>query len=94
MGRVWEWVTTEGRFYPDAECSTRAGGRVELNKLTSQAPGFHIIDHVICHTTLDTSKLVPAEGLECATRAFLSVIDQVNKMTLAELRAPYMLQTC
>ncbi len=55
-------------------------------KLTSQAPGFHIIDHVIYHTTLDTPELVPAEGMERATRAFLSVIDQVNMMTLAELR--------
>ena len=59
-------------------------------KLTSQAPGFHIIDHVIYHTTLDTPELVPAEGMERATRAFLSVIDQVNEMTLAELRAPTM----
>ena len=60
-------------------------------KLTSQAPGFHIIDHVIYHTTLDTPELVPAEGMERATRAFLSVIDQVNEMTLAELRSPSML---
>ena len=59
-------------------------------KLTSQAPGFHIIDHVIYHTTLDTPELVPAEGLERATRAFLSVIDQVNERTLTELRAPSM----
>ena len=59
-------------------------------KLTSQAPGFHIIDHVIYHTTLDTPELVPAEGLERATRAFLSVIDQVNEMTLTELRSPAM----
>ena len=59
-------------------------------KLTSQAPGFHIIDHVIYHTTLDTPELVPAEGMERATRAFLSMIDQINEMTLAELRAPTM----
>ena len=59
-------------------------------KLTSQAPGFHIIDHVIYHTTLDTPELVPAEGMERPTRAFLSVIDQVNEMTLVELRAPTM----
>jgi hypothetical protein len=57
-------------------------------KLTRQAPGFHIIDHVIYHTTLDTPELVPAEGMERATRAFLSVIDQVGDMTLAELRGP------
>ena len=59
-------------------------------KLTSQAPGFHIIDHVIYHTTLDTPDLVPAEGLARATRAFLNVIDQVNEMSLTELQAPSM----
>ena len=57
-------------------------------KLARQAPGFHIIDHVIYHTTLDTPELVPAEGMERATRAFLSIIDQTNEMTLAELRPP------
>ncbi len=56
-------------------------------KLTRQAPGFHIIDHVIYHTTLDIPELVPAEGLERSTRAFLHVIDQVNGMPLDDLRA-------
>ena len=56
------------------------------SKLTRQAPGFHIIDHVIYHTTLDIPELVPAEGLERSTRAFLSIIDQVNGMSLQELR--------
>jgi hypothetical protein len=55
-------------------------------KLTRQAPGFHIIDHVIYHTTLDIPELVPAEGLERSTRAFMSIIDQVNGMRLDELR--------
>jgi hypothetical protein len=55
-------------------------------KLTRQAPGFHIIDHVIYHTTLDIPELVPAEGLERSTRAFLNVIDRVNGMSLQELR--------
>ncbi len=57
-------------------------------KLTRQAPGFHIIDHVIYHTTLDIPELVPAEGMERSTRAFLSIIDQANRMTLDELRNP------
>jgi hypothetical protein len=35
-------------------------------KLTSQEPGFHIIDH----TTLDTPELVPAEGMERARKMF------------------------
>jgi hypothetical protein len=55
-------------------------------KLTRQAPGFHIIDHVIYHTTLAVPELVPAEGLERSTRAFLAIIDGVNGMTLEELR--------
>lgn len=52
------------------------------------APSFHIIDHVIYHTSLDTPDLVPAVGLERATRAFASAIDRVNKMTMAQLRGP------
>ncbi|MEH6548378.1 MAG: M28 family peptidase [Pseudomonadales bacterium] len=55
-------------------------------KFTRQAPGFHIIDHVIYHTTLDIPELVPAEGLERSTRAFLSIIDQSNALSLEELR--------
>ena len=55
-------------------------------KLTAQAPGFHIIDHVIYHTTLDIPELVPAEGLERSTRAFLDIIQQAEAWTLEELR--------
>jgi hypothetical protein len=43
----------------------------ELSQIHMKAPSFHIIDHVIYHTTLDTAELVPAWGLEDATRAFL-----------------------
>ena len=56
-------------------------------KLTRQAPGFHIIDHVIYHTTLDIPELVPAEGLERSTRAFLQIIDEVNTLTIAALHS-------
>jgi len=55
-------------------------------KLTAQAPGFHIIDHVIYHTTLDIPELVPAEGLERSTRTFLDIIQQAEAWTLEELR--------
>jgi len=64
---------------------TNAGG--SLGPLTSKAPAFHIIDHVIYHTTLDTPDLVPAWGLEDATRAFLSIIDKANRMTRREIGA-------
>jgi hypothetical protein len=40
----------------------------ELSQIHMKAPSFHIIDHVIYHTTLDTADLVPAWGLEDATR--------------------------
>ncbi len=62
----------------------RPGG--ELSQLFDKAPSFHIIDHVIYHTTIDTAQLVPAWGMEAATRAFLKIIDGVNKMSLTQLR--------
>jgi hypothetical protein len=63
----------------------RPGG--ELSQIYTKAPSFHIIDHVIYHTTLDTADLVPAVGLEDATRAFLKIIDGVNRMTKQEIAA-------
>ena len=50
------------------------------------APSFHIIDHVIYHTSLDVPELVPATGLERATRAFAAALDRANKMTMKQLR--------
>ena len=61
-----------------------AGG--SLGALTPFAPAFHIIDHVIYHTTLDTPDLVPAVGLTYSARAFLNVLDEANNMTMADLR--------
>jgi hypothetical protein len=50
------------------------------------APSFHIIDHVIYHTSLDVPELVPASGLERTTRAFAAALDRANGMTMTELR--------
>ena len=55
-------------------------------KLTDRAPGFHIIDHVIYHTTFDIPELVPAEGMKRATKAFIGMVEDVNKLSLEELR--------
>ena len=63
---------------------SNAGG--SLGGLTKYAPSFHIIDHIIYHSTLDTPELVPAVGLAYTERAFLSIIDKANKMTLAQIR--------
>ena len=50
------------------------------------APSFHIINHVIYHTSLDNPELVPAEGMQRSVRAFASIIDRVNTMTIPQLR--------
>ena len=55
-------------------------------KFTNQAPGFHIIDHVIYHTTLDTPELVPAEGLRRSAKAFLEIIEAASALSVEELR--------
>jgi len=62
----------------------RAGG--SLGAVSPLAPSFHIIDHVIYHTSIDTPELVPAVGLGWSERAFLRVIDETNKMTMAAIR--------
>jgi hypothetical protein len=64
----------------------QAGG--SLGAFTKFAPAFHIIDHIIYHTTLDTPELVPAVGLAYSERAFLSILDHANQMSMAELRGP------
>jgi hypothetical protein len=52
------------------------------------APSFHIIDHIIYHTSLDVPEFVPASGLERATRAFVAALDRANQMTMEQLRGP------
>jgi hypothetical protein len=52
------------------------------------APSFHTINHIIYHTSLDTPELVPAEGQARATRAFASIIDKVNQMSIPQLKGP------
>ena len=65
---------------------TRPGG--ELGVVFLDAPSFHIIDHTFYHTDLDTGAIVPEAGLEAAVRAFAKIIDEVNKVDLADLKAP------
>jgi hypothetical protein len=61
-----------------------AGG--SLGPFTRLAPAFHIIDHIIYHTSFDVPELVPAVGLAYSERAILNIIDEANKMTIPELR--------
>ena len=67
---------------------SRAEGRPggELSHVFTDAPSFHIIDHTVYHTDMDTLAAVPAYGLEQSARAFAKIIDQVNTVGLRELR--------
>jgi len=61
----------------------RPGG--ELGQLYQDAPSFHIIDHTVYHTDMDTLSAVPAAGLEQSAHVFGKIIDDVNKMDLTAL---------
>lgn len=63
----------------------RPGG--ELQHVYTRAPSFHVIDHIFYHSDADTADLVPAWGIEAVTRAYLKIIDTVNKMEIRELVA-------
>ena len=39
------------------------------------------------HSDADTADLVPAWGIEAVTRAYLKIIDSVNRMEIGELLA-------
>jgi hypothetical protein len=62
----------------------RPGG--ELGEVFTDAPSFHIIDHTVYHTDMDTLDAVPAYGMEQSARAFAKIIDQVNQVELRDLR--------
>jgi len=51
------------------------------------APSFHVIDPHFYHSDADTADLVPAWGIEAVARAYLKIIDSVNKMEISELAA-------
>ena len=63
---------------------TRPGG--ELSQVYLDAPCVHIIDHVYYHTDMDIPELVPEAGLENSVRSYAKIIDEVNKMTIKDLR--------
>jgi hypothetical protein len=62
----------------------RPGG--ELSHVFTDAPSFHIIDHTVYHTDLDTLSAVPAYGLEQSARAFAKIVDAVNAVEISALR--------
>jgi hypothetical protein len=46
-----------------------------------------VIDHIFYHSDADTADLVPAYGIEAVTRAYLKIIDGVNRMEIKDLAA-------
>jgi hypothetical protein len=64
----------------------RPGG--ELGAVHTDAPSFHIIDHTVYHTDMDTLSAVPAAGLEQSARVFAKIIDEVNRLDRAKLLGP------
>ena len=61
----------------------RPGG--ELGAVYTDAPSFHIIDHTVYHTDMDTLDAVPAAGLEQSAHVFGKIIDDVNRLDLSAL---------
>ena len=64
--------------------ATGSGG--ELGPLRGKAPGFHVLRDVFYHTELDIPELVPEAGLESMLRAYVKIMDEVNKLDLSKLR--------
>jgi hypothetical protein len=64
----------------------RPGG--ELGIFYQDAPSFHIIDHTVYHTDMDTLDVVPVAGLEQSAHVFARIIDDVNAVDMAALVGP------
>ena len=47
-----------------------------------------MIDHTFYHSTADTADFVPAVGIQQATQAYASILDQINKMDMNQVRLP------
>lgn len=59
----------------------------ELSRVYADAPSVHVIDHIFYHTDMDVADLVPASGLESVTRAYATLIDEVNRIDRMDLLA-------
>lgn len=67
----------------------------DMTEFSSCNPVMEVINsHDYFHTEWDTPEVVPWTGLEAAARAYAYLIDQVNKVPLATLRAPYRQSIC
>lgn len=60
----------------------------ELSAIYDMAPSYHTLEHIYYHSTIDTLAMVPATGITAVGRAYASIIDQVNEMSIDQLRDP------
>jgi hypothetical protein len=68
-----------------ATLSERPAG--EIGRIFEFAPSLQIIDaSLYYHTDAEVAEMIPAAGLEAVTRAYSRIIDDVNALTLREIR--------
>ena len=68
-----------------AGISDRPAG--EIGRIFQFAPSMQLIDaSLYYHTDAEVAELIPAAGLEAVTRAYAKIIDDVNKLSLQEIR--------
>jgi len=68
-----------------AGLSDRPAG--EIGRIFQFAPSMQIIDaSLYYHTDAEVDELIPAAGLEAVTRAYSKLIDDVNKLSLQEIK--------
>ncbi len=62
------------------------GPKGELRFFLDRAPGMQIIESSSAyHTDMDRPEMVPPTGLEAMTRAFATIIDEVNRLELRDM---------
>ena len=65
------------------------GSPGELRQVQFDAPSFYLHNKgVYYHADADVPAVVPATGLRTGVQAFLKIFDDVNRLDLAQLRAP------
>ena len=61
----------------------------EMGMFYTEAPSLQLLDvGMYGHSDKETAEVVPWTGLEGAARAYAKMIDGVNTLTIAELKAP------
>ena len=96
--RWWVWGSPKlldialksfARFNVGLTADMDTGASGEMGQVARDAPSMQVITSPeVKHTEEDTEEWVPAEGLEQVGRAYAKIIDEVNRLSINELRAP------